>query len=189
MSTHDERLRTYWLQALVSAARATTSPAVRRAHAQAVATVAKSAPEPRAAKLVADAVQLYSDPGVRSCCTCLNVHSIALLILPGVITLGGRCVPHPVTLSAAGDAGSRLLSGLLLRELVRGAPDTFAAHASAVLPCAFVACHDDDSEVAGVWKDVWEEGTGSPAAATRLHISEITGIIQTGAATICIALP
>ena len=98
-------------------------------------------------------------------------------------------MPHPATLSAAGDAGSRQLSGLLLRELVRGAPDTFAAHASAVLPCAFVACHDDDTEVAGVWKDVWEEGTGSPAAATRLHISEITGIIQTGAATLCIAWP
>ena len=92
---------------------------------------------------------------------------------------GGKHVPHLVKVFAAGDAGSRQLSGLLLRELVRGAPDTFAAHASAVLPCAFVACHDDDTEVAGVWKDVWEEGTGSPAAATRLHISEITGIIQT----------
>ena len=101
-----------------------------------------------------------------------------------------RYVPHPVTSTAAGDAGSRQLSGLLLRELVRGAPDTFAAHASAVLPCAFVACHDNDTEAAGVWKDVWEEGTGSPAAATRLHISEITGIIQTGAATIlhCLAI-
>ncbi|CAK0785632.1 hypothetical protein CVIRNUC_008843 [Coccomyxa viridis] len=128
------------LKALMSAARTATSPAVRRGHAQAVATVAKSAPEPRAARLITDAVQLYTDPG---------------------------------------DAGSRQLSGLLLRELVRGAPDTFAAHASAVLPCAFVACHDDDTEVAAVWKDVWEEGTGSPAAATRLHISEITGIIQT----------
>ena len=98
-------------------------------------------------------------------------------------------VPHAVTLSATGDAGSRQLSGLLLRELVRGAPDTFAAHASAVLPCAFVACHDDDTESSGVWKDVWEEGTGSPAAATRLHISEIAGIICTGAAIICIVLP
>lgn len=97
--------------------------------------------------------------------------------------------PYPITLSAAGDAGSRQLSGLLLRELVRGAPETFAAHASAVLPCAFVACHDDDTEAAAVWKEMWEEGTGSPAAATRLHISEIAGIICTGAATICIALP
>ena len=50
----------------MSAARAATSPAVRRAHAQAVATVAKSALEPRAARLVADAVQLYSDPGACS---------------------------------------------------------------------------------------------------------------------------
>ena len=189
MSTHDERLRTYWLQALVSAARAATSPAVRRAHAQAVATVAKSAPEPRAARLIADAVQLYTEPGACSCCVCQTNYSVALLMLPGINTFDGRCVHHPVTRSAAGDAGSRQLSGLLLRELVRGAPDTFAAHASAVLPCAFVACHDGDTEVAGIWKDVWEEGTGSPAAATRLHISEITSIIQTGAATICVALP
>ena len=84
MSTHDERLRTYWLQALVSAARAATSPAVRRAHAQAVATVAKSAPEPRAARLIADAVQLYTEPGACSCCVCQNIHSVALLILPGI---------------------------------------------------------------------------------------------------------
>ena len=98
-------------------------------------------------------------------------------------------VPYSAAHSAAGDAGSRQLSGLLLRELVRGAPDTFAAHASAVLPCAFVACHDGDTEAANFWKDVWEEGTGSPAAATRLHLSEIAGIICTGAAAPCIALP
>ena len=73
---------------------------------------------------------------------------------------------------------SRQLAGLLLRELVRGAPDTFAAHASAALPCAFVACHDEDAEVASIWKDSWEEGTGSPAAAVRLYLAEIAGIIS-----------
>ena len=67
----------------MSAARAATSPAVRRGHAQAVATVAKSAPEPRAAKLIADAVQLYTDPGACLCCVCQILHSVALLILPG----------------------------------------------------------------------------------------------------------
>jgi hypothetical protein len=70
------------------------------------------------------------------------------------------------------------VAGLLLRELVRGAPDTFAAHASAALPCSFVACHDEDAEVASIWKDVWEEGTGSPAAAVRLYLLEIAGIIS-----------
>lgn len=75
---------------------------------------------------------------------------------------------------------SRQLSGLLLRELVRGSADTFAAHAAAALPTAFVACHDDDDEVAATWKDVWEEGTGSPAAAVRLYIAEIASIICAG---------
>lgn len=47
----------------MSAARTASSPAVRRAFAQATAAVAKTAPETRAAKLVADVVQLYSEPG------------------------------------------------------------------------------------------------------------------------------
>ena len=51
------------MQALLSAARTANSPTVRRSFAQATAAVAKTASETRAAKLVADAVQLYSDPG------------------------------------------------------------------------------------------------------------------------------
>ena len=51
------------MQALLSAARSASSPAVRRSLAQAVAAVAKTASESRTAKLIADAVQLYSDPG------------------------------------------------------------------------------------------------------------------------------
>jgi len=52
-------------QALISAARMASSPAVRRSFAQAAAAVAKTASEARTAKLIADAVQLYSDPGDR----------------------------------------------------------------------------------------------------------------------------
>lgn len=48
----------------MSAARSASSPTVRRSFAQASAAVAKTASEARMAKLVADAVQLYSDPGV-----------------------------------------------------------------------------------------------------------------------------
>ena len=73
---------------------------------------------------------------------------------------------------------SRQLSGLLLRELVRG--DTLAAHAASALPCAFVACHDEDTDVCSIWKDVWEEGTGSPAAAVRLYVGEISALICSG---------
>ena len=52
-------------QALMSAARTASSPAVRRSFAQAAAAVAKTASGARTAKLIADAVQLYSDPGDR----------------------------------------------------------------------------------------------------------------------------
>ena len=48
----------------MSAARSASSPTVRRSFAQAAATVAKTASEARTARLIADAVQLYSDPGV-----------------------------------------------------------------------------------------------------------------------------
>ena len=78
----------------------------------------------------------------------------------------------------AGDLVSRQLSGLLLRELVRG--DILSPHAAAALPCAFVACHDEDTDVRSVWKDVWEEGTGSPAAAVRLYVAEISSLICSG---------
>ena len=73
---------------------------------------------------------------------------------------------------------SRQLSGLLLRELVRG--DILAAHGAAALPCAFVACHDEDTDVQSIWKDVWEEGTGSPAAAVRLYLPEISALVCAG---------
>lgn len=81
----------------------------------------------------------------------------------------------------AGDRPARLLGGLLLRELVRGAPDAFAAHASAALPCAFLACNDEEKDVASLWKEVWEEGTGSGSAAVRLYLADIVPLVCAGA--------
>lgn len=80
----------------------------------------------------------------------------------------------------AGDREARQLAGLLLRELVRSAADTFSAHAAAVLPLAFVARSDEDADVAALWKEVWEEGTGSGAAAVRLYIDDIVPLICDG---------
>ena len=60
------------LQALISAARSASSPTVRRSFAQAAAAVAKTASEARTAKLVTDAVHLYSDPGVAHFCMVLS---------------------------------------------------------------------------------------------------------------------
>ncbi len=58
------------LQALVGAARSERSTAVKRSYAQAAAAVIKYAPEARAAKVVAEAAALYSDPG-----TCLDLQA------------------------------------------------------------------------------------------------------------------
>jgi hypothetical protein len=53
-----------------------------------------------------------------------------------------------------GDVDSRLCGGLLLRELLRVAPDTFGQHAATILPLAYGARMDDDASVAAVWKEV-----------------------------------
>ena len=52
------------LQALVGAAQAEKSTTVQRSYAQAAATVAKHTSEARLAKLVQEAVALYTNPGV-----------------------------------------------------------------------------------------------------------------------------
>ena len=41
-----------------------------------------------------------------------------------------------------------------MRELLRTAPEVFSAHAACVLPLAFGAKMDEDSEVAAAWKEV-----------------------------------
>lgn len=51
------------VQALVTAARAEKSTTVQRAYAQAAATVAKYSSEARVAKLVEEAVSMYTTPG------------------------------------------------------------------------------------------------------------------------------
>ena len=58
-------------QALVGAARGEHSGAVRRAYAVAVAALARQAPEARVAKLVAEAVELYTEPGAPQGLECL----------------------------------------------------------------------------------------------------------------------
>ena len=55
----------YPSQALVGAARVEKSSAVRRAYASSAATVARNAPDARVGKLVAEAVEMYTEPGDR----------------------------------------------------------------------------------------------------------------------------
>ncbi|GIL84022.1 hypothetical protein Vretifemale_12732, partial [Volvox reticuliferus] len=71
------------------------------------------------------------------------------------------------------DVESRLSGGLVLRELLRAAPEKFRMYDTVVLPAAFGAKMDDDKEVAAVWAEVWEEGVSSEPAALRLYGKEI----------------
>ncbi|KAG2487332.1 hypothetical protein HYH03_014048 [Edaphochlamys debaryana] len=71
------------------------------------------------------------------------------------------------------DVDSRLSGGLLLRELLRSAPDLVRPHDAQVLPAAFGAKMDEDKEVAGAWEEIWEEGVSSEPAALRLYGGEI----------------
>lgn len=46
-----------------------------------------------------------------------------------------------------------------------------------------LACQDEDADVAALWKEVWEEGTGSGAAAVRLYLPEIVPLVAEGLAS------
>lgn len=59
-------------QALVGAAVGERSGAVRRAYATAAAALARQAPEAQVAKLVAEAVALYTDPGAATAPSCYS---------------------------------------------------------------------------------------------------------------------
>ena len=48
---------------------------------------------------------------------------------------------------SSGGTGERLLAGLLAKELCRQAREAFAAHAAAVMPIAFLAQQDEDSQI------------------------------------------
>lgn len=50
-----------------------------------------------------------------------------------------------------------------------------------VLPLAFLAKSDEDKDVAGLWGEVWEEGTTGGAAALRLYAADIVPLLTAGA--------
>ncbi|KAK9850611.1 hypothetical protein WJX84_005115 [Apatococcus fuscideae] len=76
-----------------------------------------------------------------------------------------------------GDQEARLVSGLLLRELSRQAPEAFSNCKNQVMPLAFLARTDEDADVAKLWGEVWEEGSMSQAAALRLYISDLAPLL------------
>ena len=54
-----------------------------------------------------------------------------------------------------------------------------------VLPLAFIARKDEDSTVAGLWGEVWEEGTTSISAALRMYAADIVPLLNAGELMLC----
>ena len=51
-----------------------------------------------------------------------------------------------------------------------------------VLPLAFIAKSDEDSAVAALWGEIWEEGTTSISAALRMYMADLVPLITAGTA-------
>ena len=49
-----------------------------------------------------------------------------------------------------------------------------------VLPLAFIAKSDEDSAVAALWGEIWEEGTTSISAALRMYMADLVPLITAG---------
>lgn len=49
-----------------------------------------------------------------------------------------------------------------------------------IMPLAFVGGSDESPEVAGLWKEVWSEGSASEASALKLYMTDILPLLQQG---------
>ena len=49
-----------------------------------------------------------------------------------------------------------------------------------MLPLAFVAKSDEDSAVAALWGEIWEDGTTSISAALRMYMADLVPLITAG---------
>jgi hypothetical protein len=65
---------------------------------------------------------------------------------------------------------------MILKDLLRQAPEKFQAQSGPILPIAFIARSDEEADVASVWSDVWEEGGSS----LRLYVSDIVQLVLQG---------
>ncbi len=51
---------------------------------------------------------------------------------------------------------------------------------SQAMPTAFMAKSDEESDVAAVWAEVWEDSGSSAAAALRLYMADILPLLIQG---------
>ncbi len=149
----------------MTAARAEKSTTVQRSYAQAAASVAKYTSEARVAKLVEEAVGMYTlpgqlasamlirlhsnpqEPGLSSSAhTALQTHSVStyMPLSPECSSerrLAAAALPcadistWKQTRFGAGDKEARLLSGMLIRELQKQAAEAFSGQSSQVSLC------------------------------------------------------
>lgn len=170
------------------------SSVVRKSYATAIALVAKNSTEKRVQKMVQEAIETYQNE---------SAHNAVLMIIQ-YITLAGftRFVEVRVPLNSvrqvwqllwrtlfhvqsffSGDRDMRQMSGMILKELNRQAPQAFRANETSIIPVAFLAKFDDDASVASTWKGVWEEGVTSNSAAARIYSSELSKCLMSGLAS------
>lgn len=63
-------------------------------------------------------------------------------------------------------------------EIMKHASDRAKAFESMILPMSFYGKNDSDEQIKNVWKDVWENNTGSASTTVKLYLSEIISIIS-----------
>ncbi|KAF9951012.1 hypothetical protein BGZ72_007436, partial [Mortierella alpina] len=73
----------------------------------------------------------------------------------------------------------RSTSAVTVREISKNASDRFKEVASAILPIVFYGSFDASKDIAGIWKEVWEEHTTGSASAVKLYADEIVKLLST----------
>lgn len=67
----------------------------------------------------------------------------------------------------------RSIAAITAREISKNASDRFKGVASAILPTVFYGTFDNNKDISGIWKEVWEEHTTGSSSAVKLHADEI----------------
>ncbi|KAI9031501.1 proteasome stabiliser-domain-containing protein [Hyaloraphidium curvatum] len=80
--------------------------------------------------------------------------------------------------AAGEDPDAGLVPAFAMRELSRHSSDAFKSRCLDVaLPLAYYGMHDPNEEVAGAWKDVWEDNTAGASSALRMYLAETVGLL------------
>ena len=153
-------IRLLHTQALLVAAKSERSSAVRKAYTSTAAQLARFASETRVGKLLDEAVSMFNDAeggdrdarllaGDLLLCNSSTIQPLLPITIAAVVY--GSSLPrhrsHPLWPYPPP-------TGMIVREMARQAPDLLSRNAAAVMPLAYTARMDEDSEVADLWKEV-----------------------------------